>query len=71
MYADDTTLSFEGKNLTQAMQIMSPKLQKIFWLSFTEANLLWIFLKRTLGSFIGPANFYQVSLIRSSLEEAR
>ena len=33
MYAGDTTLSFEGKNLSEAMEIMNPEIEKIsHWL---------------------------------------
>ena len=33
MYADDTILSFECKNLSEAIQIMNPELEKIsLWL---------------------------------------
>ena len=79
MYADDTTLSFEGKNLSQAMQIIYPEHEKIsLWIYRNQLtqNVLKthymvfhkpkIFLPSTLQSlFIGLRQIERVFDIRS------
>ena len=70
MYADDTILSFEGRNLSQGMQTMIPDSEKIsLWLYRNQLTLS--VLKTHYMVFHKPRIFHLVSLTRCSMKEAR
>ena len=68
MYADDTTLSFKGKNLSQAMQIKNPELEKIS-LSLYRNQLTLNVLKTHYMVFRKPRIFPPSTLDSLFIEE--
>ena len=61
VYADDTTLSFEGKNLSQALQIMNPEFEKIL-LCLYRNQLTVNVLKTHFMYFYKPRIFPLITL---------
>ena len=65
MYADDTTLSLQHKNLSQAMQIMNPELEKTTLLF--DRNQLTLNVLKTLYVVFHKARIFPPNTIESLL----